>query len=94
MLQPFLTPDGEVDLSGGGGRRQPRTAAASAHAGTNASLVQHDDRGMTAMTTINFSLPSASNGETDATGLCTIKLINNLVVSSISRQSPRNIQFV
>lgn len=32
-------------------------------------------------TTINFSIPSACNGETDATGLCTIKLLNNLTVS-------------
>ena len=79
--QPFLTPDGEVDLSGGGGRRQTQTAAASTRAGADVSVTQRDGCGMNAMTTINFSLPSASNGETDATGLCTIKLINNLVVS-------------
>lgn len=38
------------------------------------------DMGMCAHTSINFSLPSASHGETDATGLCTIKLLSALEV--------------
>jgi hypothetical protein len=65
---PFLTEEGTVDLTGSRGR--------SRGGSTDADEVE-----MCAHTTINFSLPSASHGETDATGLCTIKLLSSLEVS-------------
>ena len=39
-----------------------------------------DDVCMNENSTLNFSLPSSSHGETDATGLCTIKLLMTLQV--------------
>ena len=89
--QPFLTPDGEVDLSGGGGRRKKSPGNGSSHkagaANEAGSAVTGEGDGgafgMSLDTTVNFSLPSASNGETDATGLCTIKLLTNLTVSRL-----------
>lgn len=62
---PFLTEEKTVDLTGSGGKSISKRV---------------EDVGMTAQTTINFSLPSASHGETDATGLCTIKLLSSLEV--------------
>ena len=62
---PFLTDEGVVDLTGSKGK-------------SGASLAEV---GMNVNTTINFSLPSASHGETDATGLCTIKLLSSLEVT-------------
>lgn len=61
---PFLAQDGTVDLTGGGGK----------------SDVSQGEVCMNTQTSINFSLPSASHGETDATGLCTIKLLSSLEV--------------
>ena len=62
---PFLTDTGAVDLTGSRGK-----------GGSTAG-----ECGMSPHTTLNFSLPSASHGETDATGLCTIKLLSSLEVS-------------
>lgn len=61
---PFLTDDGQVDLSGGkrGG----------------------DDVCMGPHTTVNFSLPTAFHGETEAAGLCSIRLLTTLQVCSLS----------
>jgi hypothetical protein len=40
-----------------------------------------DDVCMHENSTLNFSLPSSSHGETDATGLCTIRLLTTLQVA-------------
>lgn len=57
---PFLSSNGEVDLSGS---------------------QRSDGRGdhMSSQTSIKFSLPSIISGEQDATGLCTIQIINALM---------------
>ncbi len=39
-----------------------------------------DDVCMNENSTLNFSLPSSSHGETDAAGLCTIRLLTTLQV--------------
>ena len=71
---PFLMEDGSVDLTGSRGK---------------SGSVAAEDVGMNIHTTINFSLPSASHGETDATGLCTIKLLSSLEV----RQLPQRVLY-
>jgi hypothetical protein len=43
-----------------------------------------DDVSMNENSTLNFSLPSSSHGETDATGLCTIRLLTTLQVISFT----------
>jgi len=76
---PFISHDGSerVDLSG-------------ASSSTSAAAVARGERGydssgtgneMGLHTTINFSLPAIQSGETDAAGLCTIRLLAKLEVN-------------
>ena len=72
---PFLSKDGTaVDLTGAAGLTNNSSSEQCA--------MDESCRLMNENTSIKFSLPSVQQGETEATGLCTIRLLNHLQVCS------------
>jgi hypothetical protein len=80
QANPFVTPRGEVDLSGSSSSKR-REVEAQIKDYTGEKGVSSSNSAMTQMglhTPVVFSLPSAPVGEVDAAGLCTPMLLRRL----------------